>query len=120
MLDLPGDDGVANHSHAVRVGDHDGTVEESGVVDPRGSGHFAVAVKSEPGCEHCVVAGFATRMNGGDAGANRAFPNFEFAFTRDESGVTDLHSLHIGNGVVRAGSAVERDAQVAGARLALG
>ena len=44
VLDLPGDYGVADYSNAVRVRDHDGAVEEAGVVDPSGAGHFSVAV----------------------------------------------------------------------------
>src|ERR1700694_681306 len=107
VLDLPRDDSVADHAHAVRVGDHDGTVEKSGVVDPGRAGHFAVAVEREPGRENSVVAGLSAGMNGGDAGAHRAFADFEFAFAGDQSRVTDLDTFHVGDGIVRAGSAIE-------------
>ena len=53
---FPGDDGVADDADAVGVGDHDGAVEEAGVVDPGGAGHFTVAVEGEPGGEDGVVA----------------------------------------------------------------
>ena len=119
VLDLPGDDGVANHANAVRVGDHDGAIEESGVVDPGCAGHFAVAVEREPGGENGVVAGLSARMNGGDAGAHRAFADFEFAFAGDERGVADLDSFDVGDGIVGAGSAVEGNAEIAGAGLGL-
>src|ERR1700724_1086663 len=78
VLDLPCDDGVANHSDAVRVGNHDGTVEESRVVDPRGARHFAVAIESEPCGKDGVVAGLSPGMNGGDAGADWTFADFQF------------------------------------------
>ncbi len=119
VFDLPGDDSVANDAHAVRVGDHDRAVEESGVVDPGRAGHFAVAVESEPGGEDSVVAGFAARMNRGDAGANWALADLEFAFAGDERGVADFDSFHVGDGIVGAGGAVERNAEIAGAWLGL-
>src|SRR5258708_24302 len=82
-LDLPGDDCVSNHSDAVRVGDHHGTIEKSGVVDPGRAGHLSIAVECEPGGEHGVVAGFAARMNGCDSGANGTFANLKFAIPGD-------------------------------------
>ena len=82
VFDFPGDDGVAYYADAMRVGDHHGTVEEAGIVDPGGAGHFAVAVEGEPGGEDGVIAGFAARMNRGDAGADGAFADFEFAVRR--------------------------------------
>ena len=76
MFDLPGDDGVADYADAVRVGDHHGSVEEAGVVDPGGAGHFAVAVEGEPGGENGVVTGLAAGMDGGDSGADGAFADY--------------------------------------------
>jgi len=58
-------------------------------------------------------------MNGGDAGTNGTFANFEFAFAGDERGVADFDSLHVGDGVVGAGCAVEGNAEITGARLGL-
>ena len=63
---------------------------------------------------------FPARMNGGDAGANRAFADFEFAFAGDQRGVADLDSFHVGDGIVGARSSIEWNAQIAGARLGLG
>ena len=116
-FDLPGDDGVADHADAVRVGDHHRAVEEAGVVDPGGAGHFAVAVEGEPGGEDGVVGSLAAGMNGGDAGADGAFADYEFAVAGDQRGVADLDAFDVGDGVVGAGSAVEGDAEIAGARL---
>jgi hypothetical protein len=114
-LDLPGDDGIANDADAVGVGDHDGSVEESGVVNPGGAGHLAVAVEGEPGGEDGVVGSFSARMDGSDAGADRAFADHELAAARDERGVADFDSFNVGDGVVGPGSAVEGDAEAAGA-----
>jgi hypothetical protein len=58
-------------------------------------------------------------MNRGNAGAHRAFADYEFATAGDERGVADLDPADIGNGVVGAGSTVERDAEIAGAGLGL-
>ena len=79
VFDLPRDHGVADHADAVGVGDHDGAVEEAGVVDPGGAGHFTVAVEGEPGGEYGVVTGFAAGMDGGDAGADGSLSDYQFA-----------------------------------------
>ena len=100
-LHFPGDDGVAHHAYAVGVGDHDGAVEEAGVFEPGGAGHFAVAVEREPGAEDGVVRVFPARMNGGDAGADRAFSDFELAAAGDERGVSDFNAFDVGDGVVQ-------------------
>ncbi len=63
---------------------------------------------------------FAARKNGGDAGADRAFSDFELAAAGDERGVSDFYAVDVGDGVVRAGRAVEGDAEVAGSGLGLG
>ena len=59
-------------------------------------------------------------MNGGDAGADRAFADFEFAAAGDERGVSDFYAFDVGDGVIRAGCAVEGDAEIAGSGLGLG
>src|ERR1019366_1030763 len=119
-LHFPGDDGVANQADAVRVGDHDGAVEEAGVFEPGSAGHLSVAVEGEPGAEDGVVRVPAPRMDGGDAGGDRAFTDFELAAAGDERGVSDFNAVDVGDGVVRPGSTVEGDAEVAGTGLGLG
>src|ERR1700737_3471503 len=101
------------------IADHDRPVEKSGVVNPGGAGHFAVAVEREPGGEDGVSGGFAARENGGDSGARRAFADYKFSLAGEERGVADLDSFDVSDGIVGAGSAVERDAEVAGARAGL-
>src|SRR5208283_3009147 len=119
-LHLPGNDGVAHHAHAVRVGDHDGTIQEAGVFEPGRARHLAVAVEREPGAEDGVVRVFSAGMDGGDAGADRAFSDLEFAVAGDERGVSDFDAVDVGDGVIRAGYAVEGHAEIAGAGLGLG
>jgi len=120
VLDFPCDDGVADYANAVRVCDHDGAVEKAGVVDPGGSGHFSVTVQSEPGGEDGVIAGFPAGMDGGDAGADWTFADYQFAFAGDERGVAYFYSFDVGDGVVGAGSAVEGNSEIAGSGLGLG
>ena len=58
-------------------------------------------------------------MNCGNAGADGAFPDFELAGAGDECGVSYFDAVDVGDGVVRAGVAVEGDAEVAGSGLGL-
>ena len=59
-------------------------------------------------------------MDGGDAGADGAFADFELAAAGDERGVSDFDAFDVGDGVVGPGVAVEGDAEIAGAGLGLG
>ena len=79
VLDFPGDDGVAHHADAVRVGDHDGAVEKAGVFEPGCAGHLAVAVEREPAAEDGVVGVLPRGRIGSDTGADRTFADLQFA-----------------------------------------
>src|SRR5437868_5834949 len=61
VLHAPCDDGVANHADAMRVGDHDGTVEKAGLFYPGRAGHFAIAVEGEPSGKYRVFGILAPR-----------------------------------------------------------
>ena len=118
MIDAPLNDRVANDADAVSVGDHHRAFEKSGFFDPGRAGHFAVAIVSEPAGENRIAHGFcAARKDRGDAGAHRAFADLQFAFAGDERGVADGYAGYVGDGVERAGRAVKRDAEIAGAWL---
>ena len=108
MLYLPGDHSISHYAHAVCVRDHDGAVEKSRIVHPCCSSHLAIPVQREPGSKHRVIGSFATGMNGRDAGAYGPLANYQFALTRNQSGVPDLDALDVGNRIVLAGCAVER------------
>ena len=77
-----------------------------------------LSVNQAPKTESLRV--FPARKNGGDAGADWAFSDFEFAAAGDERGVSDFDAFDVGDGVVRAGRAVEGNAQIAGSGLGLG
>ena len=47
-------------------------------------------------------------------------PTFRRAAARNQRRVADFHALHVGDGIERAGSAVEGNAQVSGAWFGLG
>ena len=47
VLNPPRNDCVPRHANAVRVGDEDRPFEETTLVDPRRSCHFAVAIQTE-------------------------------------------------------------------------
>src|SRR5580700_2717105 len=69
-LGSPLDECVANNAYAVGVGDHHGSVEEAGLLDPGGAGHFAIAVLGKPTAEGQVVTCFAARPDDGYACAD--------------------------------------------------
>src|SRR5881394_2578067 len=118
VIDAPLNHGVADDADAVRVGDHDGAFEESGFFDPGGAGHFTVSVLRKPSGDDGIGHGiFPARKNGGDAGADGAFSDLESSVAGNQSGVADEDAGNVGDGVVGAGSAVERNAEVAGARF---
>ena len=121
MLDAPLDDRIAHDSHTVGVGDHHRAFEKSRLFDPRGAGHLAIAVQRIPAREDRIVdALLAARQDGRHSGAHRALPDHQLARTRDQRREADFDTSDIGDGVERAGCAVERDAEIAGARLGLG
>jgi hypothetical protein len=118
MGNTPLNDGVADDADAVRVGDHHGTIEETGLFHPDGAGHFAVAIERPPAGKNRTAHGIlAARENGSHAGSHGAFANLELAFAGNERGVADGDAGNIGDGVERAGRAVKRHAEIAGARL---
>src|SRR6267378_433255 len=116
--DAPLNDGIAHDADAVRVGDHHGTFQKTGLFHPRGAGHFAIAVERPPTGENGIVHRvFSARKYGGYSRSNRSITHLKFSFTRHERGVPDGHAGNVGDGVERAGRAVKRDTEIAGAGL---
>jgi hypothetical protein len=60
------------------------------------------------------------RQNSRHTRAHRALADHEFAFARNEGGVTDSYASDIGDGIERAGRAIERHAKITGARFGCG
>src|SRR5262249_30303840 len=48
VRDAPLNHGVANDADAMRVGDHHGSLEQTGFFDPGRSGHFAISIEGPP------------------------------------------------------------------------
>jgi hypothetical protein len=99
----------------VRVGDQHRAFKKAGLFHPGSAGHFAVAVESEPAGEDRVGGSLAAGEDGGDAGAHRPCTDAQLSFTFDDGAVAHFDAGHIGDGVERAGDAVERHTEVAGA-----
>ena len=109
---------VVHRADAVRVRDHDGPLEEARLLDPGRPRHLAGAVQREPaGEDGVVVRRLAARHDRGDARAHGALADLELARAADDRAVPDRHPAHVGDGVDRARRPVERNAEVAGARL---
>jgi hypothetical protein len=103
---------------AVCVGDHNRTFEETRLFNPGGTGHLTVAVLRKPAGKYGIVHGiFSARKNGGNSGANRTFSDLQLPFSGDERGVTDKDAVDVGDGVEFSGSAIKRNAEIAGAGL---
>ena len=103
-LDRGGDEGVADHPDAVRVGDRDRRRQEPGLADPLQAGHLAVAVEPVATGEDgfASVLG-AARDDDRDAGPDRASPDHERAVAVDDRGVADAHARHVRDGIAGAG-----------------
>src|SRR5579862_98139 len=112
-LYFPGDDSVADHTNAVSVGDHNGTVQKARVLEPCCAGHFSVSVKREPCAKDGVIRVFSARMNCGDASSDRALADDQFAAARNQRRVPHFDTLDVGDRVVRARCAVEGDTEIA-------
>jgi hypothetical protein len=82
-----------------------------------GARHVTVAIADRERGEHRREVADATREDGGDTGPDRALPDFTLALTGDEGGEPNGDTGDVGDGVEWTGSAVEGDAEVAGARL---
>src|SRR6266550_6598659 len=81
VRDAPLDDGIANNAHAVRVGEHDWPFKKAGFFDPRGTGHFAIAVQRPPAGENGIVHRvFSTRKYGGHSRSNWSLAYLKFSF----------------------------------------
>src|SRR5581483_5623369 len=115
----PGNDRISYGPDAVGVCDHDWAVEKAGVVHPVGAGHFAVAVEAEIAGEDLVLGVLPAWQDRSHPGANWPDTHFEGTAAGNESCVAHLNSGNVGDGIERTGSAIERNAQVAGARLRL-
>jgi len=89
-------------------------------LQPGGASHFAIAVERKPGAKDGIEGILAAGKNGGDAGADRAFADFELAAAGDERGVPDFDTGNVSDGVVGPGRAVERDTKITGSGFGLG
>ncbi len=100
MRNAPLDDRVADDADAVCVGDHHWTLEKAGLLHPSCAGHFPIAVERPPTGKDRIAHGiFTARENRGDAGADGAFADLEFAFTEVERGVAHGNAWNVGDGV---------------------
>ncbi len=73
-LQRPADHGITHDADAVRIGDHDRSVQQAGFLDPGGAGHFAVAILREPAGEDGVGRiTLASRQHRGDARSHHRF-----------------------------------------------
>ena len=71
----PADDAGVAGADRVRIRQHDRKIERSGLVDPGGAGHLAVAVERVPARGARPADPFAAaRQNRGDAGTHRQSP----------------------------------------------
>ena len=120
LLNAPGNHRVAHHADTVRICDHHRAIQESGILHPGCSGHLAIAIEREPGGEDLVRKIRSARQNGGDSGAHRTHSDLQLAFSGDQRRVTNLHALHIRDGIQRSGRSIEGNPQIAGARFRRG
>src|SRR6476620_8095379 len=68
-------------------------------LDPVDTGHIAVAVLIERGCEDGIPVTAWTRENCGDARANRSLARYKFAFAFDERHMADSDARNVSDGI---------------------
>ena len=118
--DVGRDQGVADHAHAVRVGDGDRGGEHAGLPDPVQAGDLAVAVQPVAPGEQRAVLDPVVGNHDRDAGSDRSRPHPERAVPRDQRGVAHPDASHIGDRVQRARRVpADPDAQLARPRFGL-
>ena len=117
VLHAPGDRRLVHGADAVRIGEHHRPFEKAAFFDPGASGHLARAVQHEAAAEHRRRDRRApARQDGGHAGAH-------FAAVRkvvNQRDLADGHAGDVGDGIERAGRAVEWNAEIARPRPGLG
>ena len=101
------------------VRDHDRTVQKAGVIHPGSSRHLPVAIEGEPCGEDGIVRIFSARMDCSHPCSDGAFSDLQLAFSGDQGRVADLNAPHVGNRIVRAGSAIEGNTEIASPRPGL-
>ena len=95
LLDLEGDECVADHAHAVGVGDRHGGVQQADLLEPGQAGHLAVAVEPVVGRIDGIAPHVAVvRHHDRDAGAH--------VVALDHGAVADPDAGHVGDRVVLA------------------
>ena len=119
MFHAPGDHRITHHSDAVRIRDHDGSVEKARFLHPCRAGHLPVSVEREPACEYGVGGILSARQNCSYSGAHGADADFQRAIARNQRGVSDLNSLNVRDGIQWAGCSVKRHSQITRAGLFL-
>ena len=115
----PSDHRVARDADAVGVGQHDRAFKLPGFLQPSRARHLAIAVKRKHRAESGDVQAVApARQDRGHAGANLA-PGVALDVA-DQRDLTHRHAGHVGDGVERPRRALERNAEIARARVAPG
>src|SRR5260370_8440057 len=93
MIDSPLNDGIANDSDAVCVGDHYRPFEKAGLLHPSRSGHFAVAVERPPARENRIAHRiFSTRQHSGHSRSYRPLANLQLSLARNYPGMPNGHA----------------------------
>src|SRR6476620_10313091 len=106
---LPLDDRIAYHAHAVGVRYPDRTLEKAAFIHPGRASHFAVAVEREPGREDGILIILPTRVEYGHSCACRVAFNHRC--------VPNRHACNVCDRVVLPGAAFKWNPQIAGAWL---
>src|SRR5258708_28213446 len=112
LLHLPVDDRITHNTHGMSVGDSNWTLQKTAFLDPGRPRHLAVAIERKISRVDRVMLAFAAWMDDRQAGAD--------VFSFDDRCVTDLHAVHIGNGVEWAGPAFEWNSEIPCARFGHG
>ena len=99
LLGHPLDRGVGDLADRHRVGEQDGRLDQSPLLDLRDARDLAGAVEHEAAGDDAVLEDVGVGDHRGDAGAHGPLADVERAVADDEGGVADAHAGDVGDGV---------------------
>src|ERR1041385_6633007 len=110
VFHLPLNDRVTDNAHTVRISNPNGTFEKAAFLHPCRTGHFAIAIKREPGCKYRIMILFAARVDDGHTCPCR--------FSFNNGAVPNGHAWNVCDGIVSSGRTFKWNPQISGAKLA--
>src|SRR5581483_2443922 len=86
--------------------------KEARFLNPRGTGHFAIAILAEPPCIDRIGICFAACEEDSNAGTHRPLAHLQRTISRDKRSSSNFDAAHIRDCIQRPRSSIERYAKI--------